>query len=114
MHVRHVCLRALPNTVLTCVNLSTAVLAQLLRQADPGTFDSPVADLTGLEGSWDFQLTLTTPGAVAAAGKDAIPIREAIEKQLGIKIEQQKRAIATLIVDSVNRKPTDNVPGIEK
>ena len=103
-----------PNTVLTCVNMSTAVIAQLLRQADPGTFDSPVADLTGLEGSWDFQLTLTTPGAIAAAGKDAIPIREAIEKQLGIKIEQQKRAIATLIVDSVNRKPTDNVPGIEK
>ena len=102
------------NTVLTCVNMSTAVLAQLLRQADPGTFDSPVADLTGLEGSWDFQLTLTTPGAIAAAGKDAIPIREAIEKQLGIRIEQQKRAIATLIVDSVNRKPTDNVPGIEK
>jgi uncharacterized protein (TIGR03435 family) len=103
-----------PNTVLVCKNVPIAVLGQLLRQLDPVTFDSPVTDMTGMEGSWDFQLTFTNRLALAAAGNSAIPLQEALEKQLGIKVELQKRAIATLVVDSVNRKPTDNVPGIEK
>lgn len=103
-----------PNTVLLCKNVSMAALAQIVRQIEPATFDSPVTDTTGLEGSFDFQLTWTNRGAIAAAGKDAIPVQEAFEKQLGIKLEMQKRDVSTLIVDSVNRKPSDNVPGIEK
>jgi uncharacterized protein (TIGR03435 family) len=102
------------NIVLVCVNISMPVLAQLVRQIDPNTFNSAVTDMTGLEGSWDFQITITNPGAPAAAGNNAAAAREIFEKQLGIKLEQQKRAISTLVVDSVNRKPTDNVPGIEK
>src|SRR5690242_18518204 len=101
-----------PNSVIVCKNVAMAVLAQIVRQIEPATFDTPVTDMTGLEGSFDFQLTWTNRGAIAAAGKDAIPIQEAFEKQLGIKLELQKRAVATLVVDSVNRKPTDNVPGI--
>ncbi len=103
-----------PNTVLICKNITMAVLAQAVRQLDAATFDTPVTDMTGLEGGWDFQLTFTNRGALPTAGKDAIPILEAVEKQLGIKIEQQKRGFPTLVVDSVNRKPTDNVPGIDK
>jgi len=103
-----------PNTVIACKNMTMAVLAQVLRQVDPVTFDTPITDMTGMEGSWDFQLTFTNRLALASAGKGAIPLQEAVEKQLGIKLELQKRAIATVLVDSVNRKPTDNVPGIEK
>src|SRR5215831_14918253 len=103
-----------PNSVIVCKNVTMAGLAQIVRQIEPATFDTPVTDMTGLEGSFDFQLTWTNRGALATAGKDAIPLQEAFEKQLGIKLELQKRAIATLVVDSVNRKPTDNVPGIEK
>jgi uncharacterized protein (TIGR03435 family) len=103
-----------PNTTLVCTNVSMAVLAQIVRQMEPGTYDSPVGDMTGIEGNWDLQITWTNIGAIAAAGKDAIPVKEAFEKQLGIKLEQQKRAVATMVVDSVTRKPTDNVAGIEK
>jgi uncharacterized protein (TIGR03435 family) len=103
-----------PNSVIVCKNITMAVIAQALRQLEPATFDSPVTDLTGVEGSWDFELKWTNRGALASAGKDAIPIQEALEKQLGIKVEMQKRSLPTLVVDSVNRKPTDNVPGIEK
>jgi uncharacterized protein (TIGR03435 family) len=103
-----------PNSVIACKNITMAVIAQALRQIEGATFDSPITDLTGLDGSWDFELKWTNRGALAAAGKDAIPIQEALEKQLGIKVEIQKRALPTLVVDSVNRKPTDNVPGIEK
>ena len=99
-----------PNTTLTCVNVSMAFLTEFVRrQIDPG-----IADLTEFQGNWDLQLTWTNPAGMAAAGKDAIALRDAFEKQLGIKLEQQMRPIATLVVDSVNRKPTDNVPGIEK
>lgn len=103
-----------PNTVLVCKNMTMAVLGQVLRQIDPVTFDTPIADMTGMGGSWDFQLTFTNRFALPAAGKNAIPLQEALEKQLGIKVELQKRAIATVVVDSVNRKPTDNIPGVEK
>jgi uncharacterized protein (TIGR03435 family) len=103
-----------PNSVIVCKNATMAVVGQIVRQIEPATFDTPVTDLTALEGSFDFQLTWTNRGALATAGKDAIPIQEALEKQLGIKLELQKRAVATLVVDSVNRKPTDNLPGIEK
>jgi uncharacterized protein (TIGR03435 family) len=103
-----------PNTVIVCKNMTMAVLGQLLRQLDAATFDTPVTDMTGLEGSWDFELKFTPRAALATAGKDAIPLQQALEKQLGIKVELQKRAFPTLVVDSVSRKPTDNVPGIEK
>ena len=103
-----------PNTTIVCKNITMAVLAQILRQVDPNTFNTPVTDMTGMEGSWDFQLTVTPPAAAAAAGKNAISVPDALEKQLGIKLELQKRAVSTFIVDSVNRKPTANVPGIEK
>jgi uncharacterized protein (TIGR03435 family) len=103
-----------PNTVIVCKNITMAVLAQALRQLEPATFDSPVTDMTGLEGGFDLEIKWTNRAAIPAAGKDAIPLQEALEKQLGIKVELQKRPFSTLVVDSVNRKPTDNVTGIEK
>ena len=102
-----------PNVTLVCVNVPMAVLGQIVRQIDPSV-DSPVADMTGLQGNWDLQFTWTPPAAMTAAGKDAIAFRDAFVQQLGIRLEQQKRPITTLVVESVNRKPTDNVPGIEK
>ena len=112
-----------PNTTLTCVNVSMAFLTEFARrQIDPLSGELlllkpgsiTMVDLTEFQGNWDLQLTWTNPAGMAAAGKDAIALRDAFEKQLGIKLEQQMRPIATLVVDSVNRKPTDNVPGIEK
>src|SRR5262249_976687 len=102
------------NIVLVCVNVTMTVLGQLLRQNDPNQFNSPVTAIAGPEGRWEFQVTITNTGAPSAAGNNATAAREIFEKQLGIKLEQQKRSISTLVVDSVNRKPTDNLPGIEK
>ena len=109
-----------PNTTLACVNVSMAFLTEFVRrQINPGSGlnsggATQIADLTEFQGNWDLQLTWTNPAGMAAAGNDAIALRDALEKQLGIKLEQQMRPIATLAVDSVNRRPTDNVPGIEK
>src|SRR6185295_12753700 len=45
-----------PNTVIVCKNITMAFIAQALRQLEPATFDSPITDLTGVAGSWDFEL----------------------------------------------------------
>jgi uncharacterized protein (TIGR03435 family) len=33
---------------------------------------------------------------------------EALDKELGLKLEVQKRVIPVLVIDHVNRTPTDN------
>ena len=87
-------------------------LATLLRQAAGGYFDQPVVDTTGVKGNWDFELKWTGRGQLAAAGPDGISAFDALEKQLGLKAELQKRPAPVIVVDRVNQKPTDNLPDI--
>src|SRR5439155_10799413 len=50
--------------------------------------------------------------ALALAGADGISLFDAVDKQLGLKLEMQNLATSAIIVDSVNQKPTDNLPGV--
>jgi uncharacterized protein DUF3738 len=72
--------------------------------------DKPVVDRTGLEGAWDFTLKFT-PQFVRVTG-DTLTIQEAIDKQLGLKLESVTVPVPVLVVDSVNRKPTANAPNV--
>ena len=75
----------------------------------------PVIDGTGLEGGWDFTLSWSPPH-LAHAGETAVPndpnggltIVEALEKQLGLKLETKKHLMDVLLIDRVERAPTDN------
>ena len=69
---------------------------------------------TGLEGKWDFTLKWTPPALLARAGADGISIFDAIEKQLGLKLERGKIAQPVIFVDSVNEAPTPNAADIAK
>jgi uncharacterized protein (TIGR03435 family) len=73
---------------------------------------NPVVDLTGLQGSWDFDIKWNERQQLPQAGTDAISIFDALDKQLGLKLELQKVAAPVIVVDSVNRKPTDNSPEV--
>jgi len=73
---------------------------------------APVVDSTGLKGTWDFDLKFTPRQLLSVAGSDAITIYDAVDKQLGLKLEQQKVATPVILVDSVNEKPTPNPPGV--
>ena len=44
----------------------------------------------------------------AAEPSGAISLFEAIEKQLGLKLEPQKRTGSVLVIDHIERKPTEN------
>jgi uncharacterized protein (TIGR03435 family) len=90
-------------------------------------------DRTGLSGKYDFTLEFRTPenGAMVAIGAtlplasgqtaplnkngpnpgqlDAVPIiSSAMEKQLGLKLEAAKIAVDTLVIDHVEKTPTEN------
>ena len=46
------------------------------------------------------------------AGADGISIFDAVDKQLGLKLEAQKLAVPVIVVDGVNETPTPNPPGV--
>jgi uncharacterized protein (TIGR03435 family) len=90
-----------------------------------GYINHPVIDSTGLAGGWDFVLSWTDrgtfdnarrnrdpgqPGDVATATdpNGSLSVFEAIEKQLGLKLELQKHPMQVLVIDHVETKPTDN------
>jgi uncharacterized protein (TIGR03435 family) len=91
----------------------------------------PVLDATGIAGRWDLTLTFTqnfpmmatlagggaragdagAPGGDLAAASDpsgGVTIFQAIEKQLGLKLEMQKRPVPITVIDHLDQKPTDN------
>lgn len=113
-------------TVMTCQNVTMAQFAEQLRGAGPG-MNVPPLDATGLEGSWDFTLTWNPrigmnfgpgrgadapPGAgetpAASDPSGGLTIVEAVDKELGLKLEMQKRPMPVYVIDHVEQKPTDN------
>jgi uncharacterized protein (TIGR03435 family) len=101
-----------PLQVVACRNFTMEILAQSLRGMANAYITNPVVDQTGLKGSWDFEIKWTARAQLAAAGADGISIFDAVDKQLGLKLEPQKVPQPVIVVDSVNQKPTDNPPGV--
>jgi uncharacterized protein (TIGR03435 family) len=88
---------------------SHVTLAQLTEHAG-SELEAVVVDETGLEGSWDFTLDVSVFGARPAASQDdAISMMiEAVNTQLGIKIDEKKAPAELLVVDHVERQPVEN------
>jgi uncharacterized protein (TIGR03435 family) len=114
--------------LVTCQNMTMAQFAEKLKNIAPGYIHSPVLDATGLEGGYDFTLSFSpvqatragggrggdappAPGDAAAGASDptgAVTLFEAIDKQLGLKLEAQKRPVTVLVIDHAEQKPTEN------
>jgi uncharacterized protein (TIGR03435 family) len=113
--------------VLSCQNATLTEFAERLQGFSP-ELNSPVMDATGVEGRWDLTLSFMQnfggmmggpgrggdgglPGGDLAAASDptgGITIFQAIEKQLGLKLEMQKRSLPVIVIDRLEQKPTDN------
>jgi uncharacterized protein (TIGR03435 family) len=102
------------NIVFVCQNTTMEQLAENLRDWAGGYLDKPVIDNTGLKGAWDFDIKWTGRGQLLRAGADGISIFDAVDKQLGLKLDLQTAPRPVLIVDSVNQKPTPNSPEVAK
>jgi uncharacterized protein (TIGR03435 family) len=85
-----------------------ATLADLLFRVLTTSFENPVMDMTGLEGGWDFDLKASYRGA---QGSSDISIFNAVERQLGLKLERRKIEKPVVVVERINRKPRENPPG---
>jgi len=111
--------------LLNCRNVTMAQFADRL-QYIASELNWPVLDATGIEGNWDFSLMYSRsivlanpagrggesgPASGAAAATDpngGITLFEALEKQLGLKLEKQKRPMPIIVIDRIEQKPTEN------
>jgi uncharacterized protein (TIGR03435 family) len=115
----------LPTIVSTCRNTTMAAFAEGLRNL-PGAQQylgrNPVVDRTELKGAWNFTFQYTpnlvlaqaaTGGITATqAASSGITLFEAIDKQLGLKLEPAEVSATVIVVDSANEKPAGNPPGV--
>ena len=90
-------------------NYSIAALAKFLSSLP--SIDRPVIDATGLQGNFDFDISVdadgTDPGAVKRAMLEWASLFTDLDQQLGLKVEARKGPIDTIVVDRVE-KPTAN------
>jgi uncharacterized protein (TIGR03435 family) len=110
---------------MTCHNTTMAQFVEQLRLYGGQGFSIQPLDATGLEGGWDFTLSWnrragmnlgpprpaegTGDATATAADPDGgLSIFEAIDKQLGLKLEMQKRPVPVFVIDHLDEKPTDN------
>ena len=101
-----------PYQVFSCRNVSMKQFAEDIRGLAPAYLVDPVVDSTDLKGTWDFEIKWTARGQLVAAGSDGINIFDAVDKQLGLKLDPQKVSLPVIVVDAVSDKPTDNLPGV--
>ncbi len=102
-------------TTYSCQNVNMAAFAEAVHTvAAAYTGGIPVVDRTGLPGSWDFDLRWTARDRLATAGAEGISFFDAVEKQLGLKLERQQFPTPVIVVDHVNQTPTANSPEVTK
>ncbi len=104
-----------------CRNTTMAQLVERLPNVAQAYMVRPLVDLTGLKDAYDFTLTWTPKSRlsrVAVTGGDAGPpeavfqnsgtgnertVFEAVEKQLGLKIEERMHPMPAIVVDRAER-----------
>jgi uncharacterized protein (TIGR03435 family) len=115
-----------------CRNTTLAHFAEQLQAMAPNYLRYPALDATGIDGAWDFAFTFSSipPKVLAASGSQggprgagaastgrdtpsgdpigAISLLDAMEKQLGLKLEKHKRPEPVFVIDHLEEKPTDN------
>jgi uncharacterized protein (TIGR03435 family) len=106
---------------MVCKHTSMPLLADSLQEMSPADFPAAVVDQTGLTGAFNFKLdwtpTLRAPTGTAASATAPATLPEpmagpalfdAVESQLGLKIERRRVPVAVISIDRIERVPTDN------
>jgi uncharacterized protein (TIGR03435 family) len=103
--------------LISCRNVTIAQFATKLYEIY-SDFGFPLEDATGISGTWDFDLSFTPRwlirrptaegGANASDPNGAIPLDEAISKQLGLKLEKRKRRLPIVVIEHMELQPKEN------
>ncbi len=100
--------------VFSCHNMTMEAFSRGLREMSSPYLNNPVVDKTGLAGAWDFDLRFTAWSPLTGSSDtDVVTIFDAIDKQLGLKLEPENVAAPVLVIDGVNRAPAKNPPEVE-
>jgi uncharacterized protein (TIGR03435 family) len=104
------------NRLITCQNVTMTQFSAFLQGFAPDYLATSVADATGLDGAWDFTLSFSapyllaspSPGETASDPNGGVSLQEAVNKQLGLKLEKRLRPVPILVIDHMQEKPTEN------
>ncbi|HVW10088.1 MAG TPA: TIGR03435 family protein [Bryobacteraceae bacterium] len=89
-------------------------IPELIGEIGPRTLNGPLTDATGLTGRYDYTLFWSMAAQTAAlnppsaAEPNGPSIFDAVQDQLGLKIEKTRSPVQVLVVDHVDGKPTGN------
>jgi uncharacterized protein (TIGR03435 family) len=119
-----------PKSHMQCSKQTMAKLAEQLSNQ----MDRPVNDMTALTGKYDFNLDflpdesrmggmMMPPGGASASfshegggpeprqkadGPEPAPLPAALQEQLGLKLEQKKGPVDLIVIDKIDKAPTEN------
>lgn len=83
-----------------------SVLARML--SGPYASGTTVIDKTGLNGKFDFTLYYALPSSSSTEPTDAPSLFDAVQEQLGLKLVPTKEPFGLIVVDHVEKTPTEN------
>ena len=89
---------------IACLGIRMAEFAEALPILGGSEIDRPVVDLTGLTGLYDLHLVWTAPSLIDQGG---VTVPGAIEKQIGLKLENRTRPMPVVIIDHAERLPAN-------
>ena len=95
-----------------CEHMSMTLFADTLQELAPRDLDAPVINQTDLAGAFAFKLTWS-PAARPPSADTPEPLAgptlsEALENQLGLKLENRKLPLPVLVIDRIERVPVEN------
>ena len=88
-----------------CVNMTLSSLAEMLPEMAGAYIDRMVVNQTGLEDRYDFKLFWVGRAAIDQGG---LTVFEAIEKQLGLKLEARKIPMPVTVIDRIEKLADQN------
>jgi uncharacterized protein (TIGR03435 family) len=90
-----------------CTRMSAKDIAQQVQALAPGYFrEGPIMDFSGLKDRYDFHIEWVTRQAYEQGEAPSLP--DAVEQQLGLKLNNRKQAVEILVIDKLDHTPTEN------
>jgi uncharacterized protein (TIGR03435 family) len=124
---RSSCVRRAIDGALTleCTNTTMEQFGKKIREVAGGYLRHPVVDLTGLKGGYDFTVAWAPanrtmgqqrpgepvdngPIPVASDRGNGLTLYEAVDRQLGLKLATTKHPMQVVVIDHMERTPTEN------
>jgi uncharacterized protein (TIGR03435 family) len=93
---------------ITGITARRVAIAQLVDTLEENVLHAPTVDRTGLTGQYYFAFKFVTVDAPADADSSTPTIFDALQELLGLRLERRTVSVKMLVVDHVEKTPTEN------